>query len=177
MLLFAIAPLLALAVNVIVHVSTYRFRFTKSMLRAVYTGFFLGLSSLFVLNIYLLWELNLPALENVSKVFLSISTYAILSYGYFHFNNLGETARRIRILREFIISDGMNFEELRGKYSSKEMMKLRLDRLVRAGQIVISEDGQIKLNGNLVLGMARVIVLLKIILLKKKTSEFVKRGL
>ena len=27
-------------------------------------------------------------------------TYGVLSFGYFHFINLGETARRIRIIRE-----------------------------------------------------------------------------
>ncbi len=177
MLFLSVAPVLGLGLNVCTHVATYRYRFTKSMLKAVYAGFFVGLVSLIILNLYVLSELNLSVLENICQIFLSTATYAILSYGYFHFNNLGETARRIRILREFIESDGMSFGELLVKYNAKEMMHLRLGRLIRAGQIAVSPSGQVRLNAKFVLGMARLIVFLKIILLNKKTSEYVKKGL
>lgn len=176
-LLLSLAPVLGLSFNVCTHVATYRYRFTKSMLKAVYAGFFMGLLALIILNVCILSGLQQSLIEDACQILLSVVTYGILSYGYFHFNNLGETARRIRIMREFIESDGMSFEELLLKYNAKEMMRLRLGRLERAGQIIISEDGQVSLNANFVLGMARVIVLLKTILLRKNTSDYIKKGL
>jgi hypothetical protein len=49
---------------------------------------------------------------------------------------MGETARRIRILRELVASDhSPTFEELVARYGAHEIVDRRLERLIGAGQV------------------------------------------
>ena len=59
----------------------------------------------------------------------------------FSFINLGETARRIRILRELHShKGGLDRDEILGLYNAREITENRVDRLLASGQIVMSED-------------------------------------
>jgi hypothetical protein len=87
--------------------------------------------------------------------------YAGFCYVYFHWNNMGETARRIRMLRELAAApEGLTFEEMVQRYSAQEILERRLERLSAAGQIS-ETDGRLVLTSRTILLSARLIALAK----------------
>jgi len=70
------------------------------------------------------------------------------SYIGFHLDNMAETARRIRLLRELHGSDdGLTREALLVAYSPQEVFELRIRRLKLAGQCV-EENGRLRMTGD-----------------------------
>ena len=63
-------------------------------------------------------------------------------YAYFHFFNMSETARRIRMLLLIRFKGALQDEEMRENYSPVSMVKVRLNRLVETGQIIKRSDDQ-----------------------------------
>lgn len=59
--------------------------------------------------------------------------YGALAYAYFHWFNLSETARRVRILHEVAREPGIAEEELSRRYPAETLLELRLRRLVELG--------------------------------------------
>jgi hypothetical protein len=109
--------------------------------------------------------------DNEGLMVTNIIIYGSLGYCYFHFINLGETARRIRIMREIYESPtGLTKTEIAKKYNAPEMVEKRLSRLINTGQL-IEINGQLKLGKKTVLFMANILTTLKIIFLSK-SSEF-----
>ena len=105
-------------------------------------GFLAGLIALFA------FEWWLPGgFSRFGELLANTLIYVCLSYSYFHFNNMGETARRIRMVRDLSERpDGMTVEEIVGTYNSLEMVRRRIGRLASAGYLV-SKDNRI-INGN-----------------------------
>lgn len=101
----------------------------------------------------------------------SLITYGALGYCYFHFINLGETARRIRIMRELAEAgpEGLSKEELLARYNARAMAEVRLARLLNNMQ-VIEREGRYYVGKPAVLYMARTMTLMKRILLGR-TAE------
>lgn len=66
--------------------------------------------------------------------------YSLFSYIYFHFFNMSETARRVRILAEIRRTGLFEKEELTQKYSSSDMVSNRLKRLIALGELRLSGD-------------------------------------
>ncbi len=73
--------------------------------------------------------------------------YSGLGYAYFHLFNLGETGRRIRILREIHAAGALGREEIASIYGTEGLMDVRLDRLVATGQLAV-RDGRYVLTGH-----------------------------
>jgi hypothetical protein len=87
--------------------------------------------------------------------------YLAFCYVYFHWNNMGETARRIRMLRELAAApEGLTFEDMVARYSAQEILERRLERLTAADQISES-DGRLVLTSRSVLLSARLVGLAK----------------
>ncbi len=86
-----------------------------------------------------------------------VLVYALFCYVYFHWNNMGETARRIRMLRELAAApEGLTVQDMVRRYSAREILERRLERLSAAGQI--GEDGgRLHLTGSAVLTSARLV--------------------
>ena len=99
------------------------------------------------LGIYLLWPLRLegwlPVLAYLAVV------YNGLGYGYFHFFNLSETARRIRLLIEVYLG----VESGKEQYQPELMVKNRINRLVALGQLE-EVQGRYRIKGRLLLKAA-----------------------
>lgn len=90
-----------------------------------------------------------------------VLVYALFCYVYFHWNNMGETARRIRMLRELAAApEGLSVEDMVRRYSAREILERRLERLSAAGQIRESE-GRLVLTSSAVLLSARLMGLAK----------------
>jgi len=92
-------------------------------------GFFLGLFVFLVLEFkskYLLCDLLI---------------YCVLAYCYFHFVNLAETARRIRILTELInFPSRLTEKDILSLYNADQVIENRLLRLLSGKQIIKVND-------------------------------------
>lgn len=69
------------------------------------------------------------------------------SYIGFHLDNMAETARRIRLLRELEAARGLTREALLAAYTPQEVFDLRIRRLTLAGQCV-EENGRLRMTGD-----------------------------
>ena len=101
-------------------------------------------------NILIFW-IN----KNLSSVLYSFIVYNSLAYCYFHFFNMSETARRIRILTEIKKKSSVASNELTNFYKSDFMIKTRLERLINLGQV--------RLIGNKYVLSAKILYLASII--------------
>lgn len=166
------APLIGLTVNVLAQMLTFRIRPGFGLLRSEYLGFAIGLLGVLLLNgtkLLTAQPVNWPELVGITV--LTGITYGALGYGYFHFVNLGETARRIRLLRElYEAGGGLGHQQLLARYSAKEIVDKRLRRLLGTGQIVCREQSYF-IGSPVMVMIARLMISLKIILLGK-ASEY-----
>jgi hypothetical protein len=79
------------------------------------------------------------------------------SYIGFHLDNMAETARRIRILRELDEAPrGLSREAILAAYSPREVFELRIRRLKLAGQC-IEDGGSLKMIGTAYSFMGNVV--------------------
>ena len=163
---YAFLPVVSFILNVICQIFAVRYIKSLGLLKSIFFGCAFGLVVLLVaVFIYLNGKANL------SQSIYSLVTYGALSYCYFHFINLGETARRIRLLRELIDSkDGLSVQEILERYNAKEIIEKRLSRLIKSGQIVF-RDGRYYIGKPIMFLIANIITSLKLIILGKK-SEF-----
>ncbi|OGR69977.1 MAG: hypothetical protein A2089_11530 [Elusimicrobia bacterium GWD2_63_28] len=151
-LLQAASPLVGLAFNCLVQVLACRR--DRRLLRSVYRGFAGGAAACALACGF--GEELPPALV----------TYAALGYCYFHFINLGETARRVRLMRELAEAGpaGLGKEELLSRYNARTMVEARFRRLLDNSQVV-ERNGRYYVGKPAVLWMARLVLLLKKLLL------------
>lgn len=116
-------PFICLASNVFVQVSVFRLFSRTGLLKSLFLGFGFGLSVLFLIN---------PGVMLANNLLI----YALLGYCYFHFVNMSETARRIRILTELSVAPGgLSLREILERYNAREVIDRRLVRLVNSGQV------------------------------------------
>src|SRR5512145_1901063 len=102
----------------------------------------------------------------------NVVIYVCGGYTYFHLLNMGETARRIRLLRELSGADaqGLTGAELAARYNSAEMLARRLDRLI--GQGIVREDkGRLFLVKRGALVMTGMVGLFKAIVLGREFGQ------
>jgi len=110
-------------------------------------------------------------MECFAQLSLSTVTYVALGYCYFHFINLGETARRVRIAIELLESEiGLSMDELIKRYSASDIINYRLQRMISNNQIVYRDD-RYYIAKPIMLYLAKAIVIMKLIFLNKR-SEF-----
>lgn len=156
----AFLPVYGLAADMALVVLLSRCGF--SLLKSVYAAFVCGLG--LVLAASWFSGAAFPQLLADSLCF------AALGYGFFHFLNMGETARRIRLLLELEAGGQLAEAEILSRYSAKDIVDVRLGRLLRNGQIK-ELDGRYVIGGSAVLFMAMALVALKKILLGKTNVE------
>lgn len=146
-----------LAANVVLQILLFHLICRPRLLRSVVLGFLLGGLAALGLSLQAALELDLPALEASGQGIANLLTYAALGYGYFHFINLGETARRIRLLRELVEANGaLTTEALLQRYNAAGIVEVRLGRLLRNHQVTLRQ-GRLFLARPTVLWMARLL--------------------
>ncbi len=153
------SPVAGLAVDVAAQVAWHRVR--GGLLKSVVAGFILGLLATLYLDAWALagfrggdpWVLLANGL-----------IFCALGYGYFHFVNLGETARRIRILLEIRADGGsLSQERILLAYNARAMVDARLQRLVGKRQ-VMERDGRLFVRPSFLLFAVRVMAFFRVIL-------------
>jgi len=169
--LHLMAPILGLFVNTLVQILAYRLIKSVSLLKTVVLGFVIGFATVMACGMAWYQTAMPDVMELMGQSALNLLTYVALGYCYFHFINLGETARRIRILRELRESkDGLTLEEILERYNALEIIKARLQRMQNNKQIVLRLERYFIAKPSL-LYIAKTIALLKWVLLNRQ-SEF-----
>jgi len=136
-------PFVCLAANIFIQISVFRFFPGTGLLKSLFLGFGCGFLALFLIN---------PVIMLADNLLI----YALLGYCYFHFVNMGETARRIRILAELAeAGEGLSLREILERYNAGDIIDRRLARLVNNGQ-VRCENGRYYIGNPTVLTMARL---------------------
>lgn len=98
--------------------------------------------------------------EGFQDLFTDYLNILCFAYIFFHFNNMGETARRIRILRELHNVKQMSIQALLKNYDSTEQVKLRLQRLLKSNQLK-ENNGKLFIGSNTLVYISLMIELLK----------------
>ncbi len=167
-----INPILGLLINVLAQGFSFKLISRLGLLKSIVLGFFTGLLSVIIIDIYNLFDsFSAAKIDALSIISVNIIIYASLGFCFFSFVNLGETARRVRILREFDeAANGLSMQEILERYNAGDIMEMRLNRLIKNGQ-VLHKNGRYYIGGSLMLSMAKIIVLMKLVVLGK-ASEF-----
>jgi len=162
-------PIMSLAVNVVIQILRFRITPGRGLLKSVVEGFIGGLLYVLMIEIYIQRYLfPSPFPEFIFMTIANTIIYAACGYCYFHFINLGETARRIRVLRELYECDGaLSMQEILQRYHAKEIVEKRLGRLLRNNQVMY-RDGRYYTKKSVMMVIAHIIVVLKWILLGRK---------
>lgn len=161
-------PLMGIIGNITAQIFSYKYLPVKKLLKSEYFGFLCGLIVLVACEI-----ISYQALEAdwLSLICVNLIIYLCLSYCYFNFINMGETARRIRLLRELDeMPTGLTREDMLKRYNAQEIINIRMNRLMHNGQIVL-RDGRYYVGSPVMLLISKAIVLMKLVVLGKK-SEF-----
>lgn len=168
----ALSPLAGLALNSLSLILVRRFVPTLGLLRAEYLCFGFGAVAVLVVNLFVTFHDPQSELQNsIGHGLLTFLSYSALGYCHFHFVNLGETARRIRLLRElYQAGDLLSHAELLSRYNAREIVEKRISRLIRSGQIVF-RNGRYFIGNRTVVRIAQIMVRFKVILLGK-ASEY-----
>jgi len=165
-----ISPLIGLIVNALTQVIGFRLSPKFSLLKSIILGFLMGFIFVFLSELVRLFNDGRTTWQAIGVFLTNLLTYTALGYCYFHFINLGETARRVRILREIYDSNnGLSIDEILARYNAKIILQYRIDRLIRKRQAILN-SGKFKIDNPTVLYMAKIIKLFKLIFVKKKTS-------
>lgn len=173
--LMALAPVAGLTVHCLGLLACYRLVPRLGLLKAFLAGFAAGLLAALLLTLTGAVRQDLSIVETLGHLTANSLAYGALGYGLFHFINLGETARRIRILREFLDAGGtLDLDEVLRRYNAAMIVQHRIERLLRNRQIVM-RDGRYFIGRRTVLHMARIITFMKLLVLGK-SSEFADKA-
>lgn len=169
-----LVPFAALLLCVVAHVAVSRAQVVAHH-HGVVLGALAGLAGL----TGLIWALATHLTSTQDLVGLGtawILTYFALVYWYvFGFYNLGESARRIRLLIELQAAGerGLTLTQILAAYNARMIVDTRLGRLLAGGQVV-ERDGRYFIGKPLMLYGAKALVLLKVAFLRQP-NEFTSR--
>ncbi|MBF0441915.1 MAG: hypothetical protein HQK54_08435 [Oligoflexales bacterium] len=90
-----------------------------------------------------------------SVIYLAVVSLSI-GYVYFHFFNMSETARRIKILTGIYSNVFSSRNDVEAYYKNDDVLETRMLRLCSMGQLDI-KDGRYHLKGNLLFFAAKII--------------------
>ena len=158
-------PILGLAINVSCQLISLKLLLKGKLLKSVFLGFLAGLLTIIILCSTIKHDFLGILLAN-------LLTYTCLGYCYFHFINLGETARRIRLMRELLDggNNGLTQDEILKRYNAKIIVEVRLKRLLNNQQINCCENKYF-IGNPAMLFMASVIIFMKRLLLGRESED------
>ena len=165
-------PFFGLSLNMLFQILSHRFISRLSLLRSVFLGFGVGFGLVFIWEILRYRQNYYDQVEDFWAILAVNSiTYAFLGYCYYSLVGLGETARRIRLLKDlYAAPEGLSQDAILARYSSKDMVDMRLDRLIHNGQIRVV-DGRHFIGKPLMWFLAKFVIFMKLLVLGKR-SEF-----
>ncbi|MEA1928293.1 MAG: hypothetical protein U9N73_08795 [Candidatus Auribacterota bacterium] len=155
-LYFALVTILALLIPFTMHLFFLRvcrlFRETELRQKGVFFSVLGGLLPLAALCY--LWATGLGP-ENTAGIIISILylflIYILAGYVYFHFFNMSETARRVRLLIESSRTGTLKKSDLPRLYPHRDIVSIRIERLMALGELRLLGDRYLLGNKGLLL--------------------------
>lgn len=95
--------------------------------------------------------------------------YLLAGYVYFHFFNMSETARRVRLLIESSKTGSLNKTDLKNLYPHQDIVSVRIERLSALGELRRSGDRYV-LGNRVLLLPAKLIFTLRRLLFPRADS-------
>jgi hypothetical protein len=162
-----LSPMISFIFYICIQVCGVRWIKNLSLFNSMVIGSGIGLVVLTSLEFYWFWS----SFGFYSNLATNLAIYLCLSYNYFHFINMGETARRIRIIREIYDSpNGLSEGDILTRYNSEQMIELRIERLLSKKQVTLKNNYYF-IDNSTMLVITKAMIFLKVLLLGKK-SEF-----
>ena len=96
---------------------------------------FFGNIPLFLSGWFLASRNGMAVYETLNIILYLLLVYNSLACGYCHIFNMGETARRIKILHELRLAGCLKYTDLKNRYGIKNIIDARIERLVAMKQI------------------------------------------
>jgi hypothetical protein len=162
-IIYAFLSVIGLGISVVCQVCICRYAKNIGLLKSVLGGFIAGMVGMLIIERYYS--------GSIAFVLVNLIAYTSLEYCYFAFINLGETAIRIRILRELTDApSGLSLEDLLRLYNTKKILGKRLNRLLNNGQI-ICKDNRYYIGKPVMLFIAKLILLLRLFILSRDSKS------
>lgn len=163
-------PMAGLAANMAVQMGLLAGRLS-GVLRSIVLGFAAGLAAALGLDILAAHWFHESWGTLALNAALDLFVTGGLGYCWFHYVGLGETARRIRLLRELDMApQGLTQEEILARYNAGAIVSKRLNRLLANHQVVLSE-GRFTLRKSSLYFITKLVMAFKVVILGKN-SEF-----
>ncbi len=154
-------PIIGLLVNIAAQVIACRYISGVTLLKSIFFGFISGTSWIIIIECYLFHIQSTAFSDFIPILIFNLITFSSLGIFYFHFINLGETGRRVRILRELFKSkNGLTEDEIFDRYSARNIVNIRIKRLISKDQIKIIDDKYF-ISKPVMLLLTRIIYLIK----------------
>ena len=165
-------PVFGLALNVTLQILSHRFVSRLTLLRSVFLGFGVGFVFVAAWEVLRYSQGYFDRAGDFWAILVTNSiTYSFLGYCYFSVIGLGETARRIRLLKDlYAAPEGKSLDDILARYSAKDMVDMRLGRLVHNGQVKMVGD-RLFIGKPLMLFLTKFAIFMKLMVLGKR-SEF-----
>jgi len=163
-------PILAVLLNLIVQVLSFRHWKGSNYFLTIILGLGVGLAGFVVVETLFLWQ-AFSADHLFTALLVNPPIYICLSYCFYNFVQLGQTSIRIRLYAEIASTpDGLCVEEVVREYSDDSLVAVRIHRLVESGDLKDQNGaffigrGRLPLIGNILFAAKRFLL--------GKTSEF-----
>jgi hypothetical protein len=169
--LVALAPVIGLAVDCVVHVVAARLLRGRGPYPALAVGALAGVIAAVAITVLGCARDALPVADTLPLVGMNAVAALGFAFCYFNFVNLTVASLRIRILEELADSGGrMPRASLLDRYGTASVADIRLERLVRGGHLV-ERNGRLHTGRLQFLVVARIFdVLRRLIFGSKHTS-------
>ena len=167
-----LVPLAGAVFNIAIQYFCFKLIAKSTLLKSVYIGFFSGILFLASFELFIFFTFpESPFVDSICLLIVNLIIYSCLGYQYFNIISLGETARRIRIMREiYEAENGLTYLEILECYNARYILEVRLARLLNNRQIAF-RNGRYFIENNTMAYITKFISVMKIIVLGKK-SEF-----
>lgn len=167
-LLHVIIPVVGLLANMAFQLLGVRCAASINYYKSVAYGFGLGLfvvlASEVVFMLFGVKELN----DSIALSLVNLAVYLLISFSYFAFINLGVSSLRVRLLDELDRSaEGLSMSEILERYDSREIIKNRVEKLEKIGQLIRKND-RYYVGQSTALLMVKILELLKFVVLGRK---------
>lgn len=155
------APVIGLGVYCIAQIAVARSWRGRTPYRSLAVGFAFGLLAVGMLAGWAARCMAAGLMDRIGYVTLDILTYLALAFGYFNFVNLTVASLRIRLLEELRTAGGaLPTASLLATYDSRQVVAIRLARLVRAGHL-LEKNGRLHIGRLPFLIVARIFEVLR----------------
>ena len=170
-ILQTLSPVLCFALSVVVQLVSCRFFALVAALKSLLLGFVSGFAALIAFELYIRSNRAVSMSDFAAITAASALTYTALGYCYIGFVALSITSLRMRMLRELYKAEkGLSLEEILSRYNAKDMVDIRIKRLVDGGRIIYKDGRYFLGNARSLLIINKILVAMKLLLFGKKDN-------